>query len=424
MVWSVEKMKVWLKNFFLYLGFIILMVCVMTNKNYMHIDEVSTYLLSNHHYVDTISMEPEEGIKYLPSSEAWLQYITVNDSYRFDFHSVMDNQSADVHPPFYYLMIHAICSLFPNKFSIWYAEIINIIFACLTLVVIRKLFFEIVKDKLLVDVGTVFFVVSTGVLSATTFLRMYIVAMFFVTLITYMFVYSKENICTWKFYYLLFGITLFGALTHYYFVVYLFFLCVVEGIVKLITKKWKELGLLFITMCSAASTAIGIFPSMITHMFGGYRGEESISNLKSFSIQEYGKRLKAFGIFMNQYILGGIGTYILIVLCIFLLIKIVWNKYIKSLVTEEKSSEKDIQKWLLMIIPCSCYYLLVSKMAVYISERYIQPIYGIIVVMALCSLYKICEKLCNKALVSPVMKGKFICSLLFRQKQTYVLHLR
>lgn len=101
---------------------------------------------------------------------------------------VWDNQAGDVHPPLYYAIIHTVCSMFAGKFSIWYAGVVNIFFAVLTLWTVRHLVNELTQSSEAVMWGTVFFVLSEGVLSGVSFFRMYIMAMFEVTFVTWLFI--------------------------------------------------------------------------------------------------------------------------------------------------------------------------------------------------------------------------------------------
>lgn len=67
-----------------------------------------------------------------------MEYMTAKKGNRFDFASVWWNQTQDVHPPFYYALLHTVCSLLPGTFSKWYAGMINMMFAIFTLYVLRK----------------------------------------------------------------------------------------------------------------------------------------------------------------------------------------------------------------------------------------------------------------------------------------------
>lgn len=303
----------------LYLLFLLMMILIMANKKNLHVDEVFTYGLSN--YTEGMAITPIEGKTYSPAESFPLEYMTVNSGARFNYSNVWKNQLEDTHPPLYYMLVHTVCSIFPGKFSIWYAGIINIVFALLTLYVVRRLVYELTQNENAVFFVSLLFIFSAGILSTVTFLRMYIMAMFEVSLITLLFVRAMTTGYTWKFYVQAIVISIAGALTHYYFIVYLFFLCLSFGIYLLVNRRIKDMGTLILSMAIAGGVSIAIFPGMIKHMFlkEGYRGQEAINNLKHFSLWEYGKQLKTFYSFMNEQLFGGILTYILITGLIFLI---------------------------------------------------------------------------------------------------------
>ena len=156
------------KVFIMYILFVIVMVLTVMNKENMHVDEIWSYTLSNN--VGSIMMRFEEGRTYIPAEQMYLQSVAVNDaSEQFNFASVWKNQTDDVYPPLYYMLLHIICSLNPGKFSIWYAAVINIVFALLTLYIFRKLMRCFVEDEIVTDISALLFLLSVGVLQNVSF---------------------------------------------------------------------------------------------------------------------------------------------------------------------------------------------------------------------------------------------------------------
>lgn len=221
----------------LYGVFLVLMIVTIGNKENYHVDETYSYGLANHQ--DGIAISIEDGKKYSDSEEPFLEYLTVNKDHRFDYQNVWENQSKDVHPPLYYALLHTICSLFPGTVSKWYAGSINILFALLTLFVLRKLVLQLTdNNEKIRDVISILFVLSSGILSAISFFRMYIWAMFLVTLLIYLLV---KEIGRWEvglnFYVKLGLVALCGALTHYYCIVFTVFICAVFCVILLLNEK-------------------------------------------------------------------------------------------------------------------------------------------------------------------------------------------
>ena len=163
---------------------------VIANKENLYIDETYSYGLANNQ--GAIEIEIEDGIRYEPASKPYSEYLCVEDGESFDYINVWKNQAADVHPPLYYAILHTICSVFCGEFSIWYAGSINIFFSLTALYMIRKIILLISKDVKLMNLVSLAFVFTSGILHSVSFLRMYSMAMFWVTWITYIFLKRKE----------------------------------------------------------------------------------------------------------------------------------------------------------------------------------------------------------------------------------------
>lgn len=370
-----------------YVLFVLCMVLIIANKKNLHIDEALTYGLAN--YADGW-MSPVNGKQYTPAQSAWLEYVTVGDT-GFDYRMVWRNQAGDVHPPLYYALVHTICSLHKGKFSIWYAGSLNLIFAVLTLWIVRRLLEELTQSFDAVMIGTYFSIFSTGILSAVSFLRMYMMVMFEVTFITWLFVRAVKTGCDLKFFITATAVSAAGALTHYYFIVYLFFLCLFFGIYLLFDKQYRNVVYFIVSMSVSGKMAVWIFPDMIRHMFSqeGYRGQESIENLKRVSPDEYIKRLRIFYTFLNEQIFGGILTWLIIIILLSAIYGMIHGR-IKC--TERKAAAL----WILMTGPSVCYLFLVSRMAVMMEARYIWPVYAVVLSGGFAILYASIGRVCGE----------------------------
>ncbi len=370
----------------LYVTFLALMILTISNKADYHLDEMYSYGLSNHQ--DSMYISIEDGKRYMPPSEPYIEYLTVRDTSRFDYKNVWRNQAEDVHPPLYYALLHTICSIFPGTFSKWYAGSINIVFALWTLFVLRKLIRNLTgNDDKVCSIVSVLFVLSSGILSAVSLFRMYIFVMFWVTLLTEMLV--KEvgiRRSDRKFFLKLYAVAVLGALTHYYCIVFTIFICTVFGVFLLLKKKWDSMTGLIVIGILAGSTAYFIFPSMIIHMFYGYRGTEAIDNLKQ-SPYEFWTRMKDFFNIVNNEAFGNSLGYIVVGLVLFAAVYCVFEnhnnfrsikKWLLGILSPDVNAAKILaMKYTLIFVPVVMYFLIVTKMAAYIIDRYMFPIYAV-----------------------------------------------
>ena len=357
-----------------YVVFVILMIGVLMNKKNFHVDEIYSYGLSNHIGGPAISFV--QGEEYQPASVPYDNYVTVAENERFQYRNVWENQRKDNHPPFFYAILHTICSFFPGTFSIWYAGVINMIFACITLYFVRKLLSFFVEDEKIRAILTVAFIASPGILSAVSFLRMYVMAMAWVTMLTWLLIAEEKDGRQVSFWIKVFLTVLAGALTHYYCIVYTVFISVVYGVFLLLRKNWKDFGKLCLTMLLAAGCAIAIFPAMLKHVFKSARGTEAISNFSSHESGVYFDRIREFVRIINGQLFGKL--LLVILLAIILLFTVILVKSLKKEDEKHRLSIENIQKYAVAFLPAVCYFLMIGKIAAYLSDRYMFPVYALL----------------------------------------------
>ena len=366
----------------IYVLFTVLMILTLANKENLYIDEVCSYGLANHS--GNPYMLIEDGRTYYPSGTPWVEYMSVSTDHRFDYANVWSNQAQDVHPPLYYVLLHTVCSFMPGIFTIWFAGLINIIFALGTLYFVRKLTWLWTEDELLQSMISLGFVCSAGILSAVSFLRMYIMAMFWVTVQTYLILKQIEEQHTAKFYLLLLLSTIGGALTHYYCIVYTIFISIVYGCCLLYQRRWKETGFFCLTQGVAGLLSIAVFPAMIHHIFSSARGEESADNLIGASMTTVLTRVKLFFSILDGQLFGSIFVYVFFAA---LMILFVWG-LCRTAIISGSGQKTVIMRYLCGTVPIILYFILISIIAVYLADRYMFPIYAVLFVTVTCGIGK------------------------------------
>lgn len=347
-------------------------------------DEIWSYGLANSYYNPFLhnsgTWDNNKDYRYLQNFNTWItgdtfhNYLTVQENERFTYDSVWYNQSADVHPPFYYALLHTICSFFPDHFSPWFGLIINYFSFVTVMFLLYKQGAQFGSETFaLIICG--FYAFSAGAEDTYTFIRMYALSAVFAMLLfqliqSYLF-HKKKNLLLH-----LLCVTVFSCLTHYYLIVYAFFLTAITEIYLLLKKRWKNFWALGITMTSGVLLSIFLFPSMIYHLL--YRsGDLSTLNL-SFRFQ--GKLI--ISLIMQQFMGGAIPSHetmfffylcsVLIVAVIIMLITffIFRNEHLASRFL--KSSYSCIHKFLkmtkkiLLSIPCTIRILCITLFCIYI----------------------------------------------------------
>lgn len=394
----------------LYVLFFVLMLITLYNKENYHVDELLSYGLANHHAGIGISFE--DGVKYTSADDPFMEYLTVDPKYRFDYKMVWENQENDVHPPLYYTILHTICSFMAGSFSKWYAGAINIVFALLILFVLRKTFRLLVDDELACDIFSIAFILSSGFLSIIAFLRMYIMAMFWVALLTYVIIKRVVDEPGDKkgktlFYVKVFSVALCGALTHYYCIMFTVFICATLSVFWLVKKNWRSVLNLIVTGGLVAGSTYLIFPPFIHHMFSGTRGTESLENMKQ-TPAEYWNRLKIFTNILDEEIGGSVlmlflaALVITLLLCIFQKIKGRDVSFITSAENKPVASYR-LDVYALMFPPLIMYFLFVSKTASYTQGRYMSPSYAVMFLSFIALLFVLLSRVFKREHVLAIM---------------------
>ncbi|MBO5284823.1 MAG: hypothetical protein J6B00_02995, partial [Alphaproteobacteria bacterium] len=66
-------------------------------------------------------------------------YLTVQQGERFKYRHIYENLKIVEHPPLYFLLLHTVCSFFPDNFDKWHAGSINIVLFILIYIALFKL---------------------------------------------------------------------------------------------------------------------------------------------------------------------------------------------------------------------------------------------------------------------------------------------
>ncbi len=383
-------------SIFLCILFVAAMCFVLSHKVNYHVDEIFTYGKAN--YPSPLSLQKiqntgwvfvpiDDGKIYTPGGKALMDYVVVHPQHRFDYANVWINEARAVHPPIHSALVHTIASFFPREFSLWFAASVNVVFAVLTLLVLRLLCRCYVQDGRVVNIISIAFAFSGGILSAVTFLRMYIMAMFWVILLTYCFVKEVKEGAAGKceFFLKVFAVTVCGAMTHYYCIVYAVLISAVYGIWLLLKHKYHELFRFLCAMAAAGIISYLIFPTMIQHIFSGPRGREVIRN--AVNLSDYFSRLKDFSEIINKQLFGGLG-YIFVLGVI-----IVCSSFIDDVYRTRSDGQTGVPNlihrisknlsvhYVLLVVPTIVFFIIVSKITVYREDRYMFPIYCNIILM-------------------------------------------
>lgn len=402
-------------------------------KTGMFMDEISTYGLSNYNFCPFIQEDPEYR-DHWHDSEYYSKYVEVQENHRFDYKSVFYNQSKDVHPPLYYMLIHTISSIKPNTFTKWYGIGLNMIFFVMNAIVLYLISKEILKNKWKALLPVILWGFSVGSISSAIFIRMYEMLTFFILLIAYehcKFI-KKERISN-KAFVALYIISILGALTQYYFLIYLFFIASLFFILLLYNKRYQELLKYIISEILAGVSFLYIFPAAYRHIFKGYRGEEAQHNF--LALENLKEQITGYYRIINEQIFGKLLSLFIVLFILILILKFfvkITLKYDREnsklgITTELLSrnkfvielSNKNIQ-FISITIPVLCYLFVISKISPGQTGRYIYCVYPLLSLIFI-SLYDLCVK--NKKIYMPIIVVILFISIIFGLKNCSIEYL-
>lgn len=303
----------------------------------------------------------------------YVDYLAVSESNTFNYASVYYNQRGDVHPPFFYMLLHTICSIFQGSFSKWYGIALNIMVLLTALVVLYKISEKHFGGSIAALVITSVYAFSAGFMSTAMFIRMYslLTLMTLLCLYVHLEILKSDFKFTKKLIAALFFSVLGGYYTQYYFVLFAIVIAVVMLVIMALHKEIKSIFTYVITLAGAAVTGIIIWPFSVKHVFRGYRGTSSLEVLRTgsfymFKAENMWNQIVAFMFGGHKWI-----PVLLVILAI-----------AGCIVTRKKVPFAKVS---LLCIPISVYTFVVCQISPFLSDRYVMctyPFWCIIVVSA------------------------------------------
>lgn len=295
------------------------------------------------------------------------------------------SQSYDVHPPMYYYVLRIVSYVTKGIFSKWQGLGINLVFYLISLVILWSLA-NLLSDDNPVVAG--FSLIITGlspaVISTVMMVRMYSMLTCECMLVAYVCARAlKKKQFDWCHLIIpMLLLSFFGFMTHYYFVIYLFFVAAFMCIYMVIHRETRvKAFILGFGICFGLGVGVLYYPFCYSHIFKGYRGNDATGAF--FDMSNTVGRLKFYTEIVNDYALSGaFYTLVLIMILLYLMYRM-----------KSKSKSGKIRVEILLITTiCLGYFLVVSKTATALSNpvealRYHSPVFMLIVLLLVMALY-------------------------------------
>ena len=258
--------------------------CIFADRQIFHSDEIWSYGLANSYYkpfiygqdgifIEKITQDEFTNANEWVSAEIFNDYITVQEGQQFAYDSVYHNQTLDHHPPLFYILLHTICSFFPNYFSLWYGYFLSAIFLVFTQIFLFKLTEKVTESRLVALLTCALYGVGNGAVLTFTFIRQYSLLTMLCVIYTYFGAclyedYRAEKPCRRH----LVGavLTAFCAfMTHYYAIIYIGMFTACFCLWLLLNRKWKKMLQLGFSMAVTLGVFFLLYPAALSQTFEG-----------------------------------------------------------------------------------------------------------------------------------------------------------
>lgn len=281
-------------------------------KHGIHSDEIWGYAHANSYYERYIFVDDDfsdyKNINEWLNSDVFLDYITVQEGEQFSYGSIYHNIEHDLHAPLELMILHTICSFFPNSFSLWYGFIINMVSFVVMMIFAFRLGKLMTNSEFFALAFSAFYAFCDGTLNNFVFIRMYsMVTAIFMALLFFTFRLMKTRKMAKNIIPMAICVFL-GSLTHHYFMLAAGALIFFVSIYFLLRKQFKIMIINGLSMLLGVALSIGAFPYTIDHLMdnmsktGGASGGSGMPPLLfSFKSCIHFTTSELFGITVSPY---------------------------------------------------------------------------------------------------------------------------
>ena len=339
MIYGGEFMKTYcksLKNVLLFSIIIAIQLFVTIyfelQKDSLFGDELFSYAFANAFYTNTVNNPTNSYtanafvyFHHWLDCSVWKHMFTVQDGQQFNYASVIYNQEFDISPPLHTLVLHTICSFFPDIFSKWFSYSINAAFFIFAQIVLFKIGNCLFTDSRISLLVCTIYGFSWGGINTVVYLRMYMMVVFFALLLIYAAIKVYDN-ATYNthptgLFVLAFVAAFGGILTHMHFLIFSFFVGLI--FVGLFWTKglWKS-GLIFgLSLLCSVIAAFLVYPRIMEVLFGkgnaGFYIDPKYYDV--FSV------FKTYFRIINYELFGYLGNAFLLLLFLSIVIRLIVN---------------------------------------------------------------------------------------------------
>ena len=358
-----------------------LMLFYASRKQGYHVDELYTYELTNY---PGGFYALEDG--YLDSwHDGSFYQASLTAGQPFDYSIPWNNQKIDVHPPLYYCLVYTAESLCPGLGLPWVGLLPNFVCLLAGAAVLYLAAKRLTGHFWPAWTAAACWLLSVGVQGMAVFTRMYSLMMLEGIALVYCHVVlwqalqrgTKPPRAVWAG---LFAVTMAGALTQYFFLVFCFFLCGLFGLWLLVTRRFRAAGAYVLAEFGGLGAAYLAFPTMQQHIFSGSRGKQAFSSVFDLSaLADWAASLgRVFRLLAAQF--GGLLLWAVVLGAAAV---VLWRRGLRLRGSGLFAAG--------LLLASAGYVVLIDKAAPFEADRYYVVVYGAVVLAAAVVLAKLVQ---------------------------------
>ncbi len=394
---STERKKLYCFSLFIIIVFACLRLCYFYSlRTSYHIDEIWSYGFANSYYdpfifksslgIRDIKAEDIKNIREWIDGDVFKRYIVADRDELFTFDSVIYNKRYDDSPSLFEVLLHFVCSFFPDSFSLNYAFFVNFILYFVTCVLVFLLAYECTSDRFAAFFSLIYFVFSGCGTANYLYLRIY--SLYSTLVIALALVIAKIISCRKSnagikrpviLYSLLFFVSLAGYFTHFFFLLIAFLLSATVCLYFLFAKKIRKMLIFGMIMLSSVLAYYVVYPYGLNHVIGLVDGSDYFENGYAYPYHwqlSYLNKIffsDTIGFYLDINIPNIImisGWFLIIAFVLFLIYflfrKEVWMKKVIRLFRRVWECRKIALRHLEDINPCLYIMLIVSVLCIFL----------------------------------------------------------
>lgn len=317
-------------------------------------------------------------------------YLAVTPGNALNLRQVWHDQAVDVHPPLYYLVIHLLSAVFLRGWrfgpALRLGLAVNFAFALGSTALAYDCLRRITGSRAAALAGAALAALSPSVIDMATLVRMYVMAGFFVLLAVRWHLAHWQKPLTRRGLAGLLAVAAAGILTHYYVLLFLFFMGLWFGVRLLAQRRRRDAAAYAGTLAGSVALSLAVFPGMYGHLFSSYRGTEAAANLTDASLAGRLFGQDGMAALLDRFLLGGRGALLAAGLAV------LWCAALAAFFIRKTGTKKagagEAAKAsaprggtaaqpavcpggaVMLAFTCLCNFVLISKIAAFVTLRY------------------------------------------------------